>query len=272
MSLEDFCEDIINKAQKGLKLSDSELCNQAHISTDSLEKVKQGDFDEETIRKVAPVLGLDEDALVVSAKKAWMPKPIQIPGLRRYVTNYWGMEVNAYLIWDTETHLGVIFDTGADATEIIQDIEKLKIVPKMLLLTHSHADHIEDVKRIRKAFPDLKIAIHKKELIADAESITEGIEFRVGKLRIETRKTSGHSPGGLSYVVEGLEKLVVVVGDSLFAGSMGGAALAYEEALENNQRQILSLPNDTVICPGHGPMTTVEEEKKHNPFFANFKK
>lgn len=272
MSLEDFCEDIIGKAQKGLKISDSELCSKAKISPSALEKVKQGDFDETVIRKLAPILKLDEEALLISGKKSWMPKPIKIQGLKQYVTNYWGMKVNAYLVWDEKTHFGVIFDTGADATEIIQDIAKLKIVPKMLLLTHSHDDHIEDVKRIRREFPDLKIGIHKKELIAEAEGISEGIEFRVGTLRVETRKTSGHSVGGLTYVVEGLEKLIAVVGDALFAGSMGGAASAYEEALENNRSQILSLPNNTIICPGHGPMTTVEEEKEHNPFFPNLKK
>lgn len=269
MSLEDFCEDIIDKAQKGLKISDAELCNKANIGEKSLEKVKTGDFDEITIRKVAPVLGLDPEALIASGKKTWMPKTIQIPGLKRYITHYWSMGVNAYLIWDPKTHLAVIFDTGADATEIIQDIDKLGLTPKMLLLTHSHTDHIDDVKRIHKTFPNLKIAIHKKELIAHAEPITEGIEFRVGHLQIETRKTSGHSIGGLSYLVNGLEKLVIVVGDALFAGSMGSAASAYQEALESNRTQILSLPNDTIICPGHGPMTTVEEEKQHNPFFAH---
>jgi glyoxylase-like metal-dependent hydrolase (beta-lactamase superfamily II) len=61
---------------------------------------------------------------------------------------------------------------------------------------------------------------------------------------------------------------VAVVGDSLFAGSMGGAPNQYEQALRNNLEKILTLPDDTVLCPGHGPMSTVREEKGHNPFFA----
>jgi len=63
---------------------------------------------------------------------------------------------------------------------------------------------------------------------------------------------------------------VAVVGDSLFAGSMGGGMISYFEALENNRAKVFSLPNETVLCPGHGPLTTVGEEKQHNPFFPEF--
>lgn len=268
--LEDFCEDIINKAQNGLKLSNSELCSKAGISNESLEKVKEGFFDEKIIRQIAAILKLDEENLLIAGKKAWMPKEVKIDGLKQYVSKYFEMLVNAYVAWDSETSLGVIFDTGSDAQEMIADIEKLKIIPKMLLLTHSHGDHIADMKALRKAFPDLRIGIHKKEIIDGAEEIMEGMVFNVGKLRIQARRTSGHSVGGLTYVIEGLARPIAVVGDALFAGSMGGASSAFEEAKENNIKQIFSLPDETVICPGHGPMTTVKEEKEHNPFYSNY--
>ena len=72
----------------------------------------------------------------------------------------------------------------------------------------------------------------------------------------------------MTYFVRGLDRPVAIVGDSLFAGSMGGGNVSYEDALRNNLEKILTLPNDTILCPGHGPLTTVAEEKKHNPFFA----
>jgi glyoxylase-like metal-dependent hydrolase (beta-lactamase superfamily II) len=72
----------------------------------------------------------------------------------------------------------------------------------------------------------------------------------------------------MTFVVRGLERPVAVVGDSLFAGSMGGGNISYQDAVENNLKKILTLPDETVLCPGHGPITTVAEEKKHNPFFA----
>lgn len=276
MALEDFCEDIIGKAQKGLKISDAELCNKAEIDKESLRQIKRGSVDPDAIKKVALVLRLNPDALLTSAKKAWEPNKITIEGLNQYESKYgfkqaYGFDlglVNSYIIWDPETHEGVIADTGMDATEMIKAIAKLKITPKILLLTHSHMDHIAELGKVCKTFPNLKVVIDKKEIISGAEGIEAGAKFKVGRLSITTRKTSGHSPGGLTYVIEGLERPIAVVGDSLFAGSMGGAPLAYKDALANNREQILSLSEETVICPGHGPMTTVGEEKKHNPFFA----
>jgi glyoxylase-like metal-dependent hydrolase (beta-lactamase superfamily II) len=101
--------------------------------------------------------------------------------------------------------------------------------------------------------------------------LSHGDGFILGNLKIRILGTSGHTPGGLSYFIEGLQYPLVIVGDALFAGSMGGAAYAYQEALKNNRERILSLPDHTIICPGHGPLTTVAEEKAHNPFFPEFK-
>jgi len=102
-----------------------------------------------------------------------------------------------------------------------------------------------------------------------AETIDDGKKFRVGKIQIEARLTWGHSPGGMTFVVTGLARPIAIVGDSLFAGSMGGGTVSYKDAVRNNLEKILTLPDETIICPGHGPMTSVREEKRHNPFFAH---
>ena len=107
-----------------------------------------------------------------------------------------------------------------------------------------------------------------REPIDGAQTFAPGREFHAGKLKIETRLTWGHSPGGITYVVTGLERPVAVVGDAVFAGSMGGGGVSYADALNTNREGIFSLPDQTIICPGHGPMTTVGEERTHNPFFA----
>jgi glyoxylase-like metal-dependent hydrolase (beta-lactamase superfamily II) len=112
------------------------------------------------------------------------------------------------------------------------------------------------------------IHISSQEKAPGAQPIEEGKNFTVGNLQIESRLTWGHSPGGMTFVVRGLELPVAIVGDSLFARSMGGGNVSYEAAVENNLKKILTLPDATVLCPGHGPLTTVAEEKKHNPFFA----
>ena len=73
-------------------------------------------------------------------------------------------------------------------------------------------------------------------------------------------------------MVAGLERPVAVAGDSLFAGSMGGGNVSYEDALRNNREKILTLPDETIVCPGHGPLTTVGKEKRENAFFAETEK
>ena len=109
----------------------------------------------------------------------------------------------------------------------------------------------------------------EREPVPGAEKIEEGKHFQLGKIDIEARLTWGHSPGGTTFVVNGLARPVAIVGDSLFAGSMGGGSVSYKDAVQNNLEKILTLSDETIICPGHGPMTTVGEEKKHNPFFAH---
>lgn len=271
MDLEDFHNDIIVKAQRGLSLSNSALCEKADISPQALQEAKSNAFDEATLRKIAVPLKLNPDALVASARKSWKPQKIEIAGLKQFPSQYTpeGGLVNAYLIWDPQTNEGIIADTGMDATDLINTLTKLKITPKYLLLTHSHGDHIAELQKIQKSFPNLKTLISKEELIPHTEPIEPGAQLQVGKLTISTRNTSGHSPGGLTYLIQGLAKPIAVVGDALFAGSMGGASPStYQDALTHNQQEILSLPQETILCPGHGPMTTVAEEKEHNPFFS----
>ena len=139
---------------------------------------------------------------------------------------------------------------------------------KLILLTHAHPDHVADLRRLRKA-TGAPVYISRLEEAEEAEEVEEGKRFRVGSLEIEARLTSGHSPGGMTFVVTGLSRPVAIVGDSLFAGSMGGGNVSYEDALRNNREKILTLPDETIVCPGHGPLTTVGKEKRDNPFFAD---
>jgi glyoxylase-like metal-dependent hydrolase (beta-lactamase superfamily II) len=142
-----------------------------------------------------------------------------------------------------------------------------KLNVQLILLTHAHADHVADLPRLREE-TGADVFTPARESVPGAEPIDEGKRFRLGNLQIDTRLTWGHSPGGMTYVVTGLARPIAVVGDSLFAGSMGGGNVSYHDALRNNLEKILTLPDETIICPGHGPITSVGEEKQHNPFFA----
>ncbi len=92
--------------------------------------------------------------------------------------------------------------------------------------------------------------------------------FNTGRHFIRTRLTPGHSPGGTTYVIEGALLAAAMVGDAIFAGSIGTVRDDYQGALAKIRREILGLSDHTILCPGHGPLTTVAEEKAHNPFFA----
>jgi glyoxylase-like metal-dependent hydrolase (beta-lactamase superfamily II) len=138
---------------------------------------------------------------------------------------------------------------------------------KIIALTHTHGDHIFDLDRL-KAKTGARAIVSSREPLDGADPVADTEAFTIGKLQVTSRSTWGHSRGGLTYVVEGLGRRVAVVGDAVFAGSMGGGMVSYDDALRTNREEILSLPDEAVLCPGHGPLTTVGEEKRHNPFFA----
>jgi hydroxyacylglutathione hydrolase len=266
--LEDNASDIIGKAQHGLRISDTELAEKARVSSQKIRKLRDGEFDELALLRVAPVLGLAARALCELARNEWHPEKIdEREGFAQFHTQYHGMGVNAYLVWDPATRAAAAFDTGADCSEMVRFAKREKLNLKLILLTHAHSDHVSDLPRLREE-TGAQVFAPTRESVPGAESIDEGKRFRLGNLEIDTRLTWGHSPGGMTYVVNGRARPIAIVGDSLFAGSMGGGNVSYDDALRNNLEKILTLPDETIICPGHGPMTTVGEEKEHNPFFA----
>ena len=269
--LEDNFTDIIGKAQRGFNLSDDQLAQRAGVAVHELGRIQSGKVEEQVIRKLAGVLNLGPTALVESARKSWYPEAQQVAGLAQFNTPYHDMTVNAYLVWDAESKEAAVFDTGADCSPVLQFIKANALRVKLILLTHTHPDHIADLARLKTA-TGAPAYVSRLEAIQSAESFSEGRAFQVGRLQIETRQTSGHSVGGITYVVSGLARPVAVVGDAIFAGSMGGGGVSYSDALGNNRKKILMLPNETVLCPGHGPLTSVGEEKAHNPFFPEFQK
>jgi glyoxylase-like metal-dependent hydrolase (beta-lactamase superfamily II) len=266
--LEDNVSDIVGKAQRGLGISDSELAKKAGVSLQTIRKVREGDFDEATLVRVAPILGLAAGQLCELAKGEWRPETIdERDGLAQFNTRFHDMTVNAYLVWDPASRVAAAFDTGADCSEMIRFASRHKLNVQLILLTHAHADHVADLPRLREE-TGADVFAPAREPVSGAEPIEERKHFHLGSLEIDTRLTWGHSQGGMTFVVTGLSRPIAIVGDSLFAGSMGGGNVSYEEALRNNLEKILTLPDETIICPGHGPMTTVGEEKQHNPFFA----
>lgn len=268
--LEDNAEDIFTKAMRGLGVSADDLAAKAGVAAAKIAEFRAGHFDAAVARKVSSFLGLDAEALVAIGAGTWHPEPVDVSDLFQF-RNDGGMNPNSYLVFHSPSQTAVAFDAGDDATEMLRQIAALGCGLAAICITHTHHDHVGGLRSLRHRFPAAKVFVGRREPLPDAELVDDGKALEMGGLRIECRLTTGHSAGGITYVVEGMGRTLAMVGDALFAGSMGGGMVSWAEALENNRRKIFTLPDDSVVCPGHGPLTTIGEEKRHNPFYPEFK-
>jgi hydroxyacylglutathione hydrolase len=273
--LEDNVGDIIGKAQRGLGIDDEELAKRLEISSYELSVVKEvANAPGEAVDKLATALELDARSLQELAEGKYTPtaRPPE-PGFFMATTSYGDMKVNAYLVWDKETKLAAAFDSGGDATPLIDEIKKRGLKLQDVYLTHTHADHIAELDRLcEKVGGSIGVHVPEPEKVGGAVPFKPGVTFSLGRLHIESRDTSGHSPAGTTYHIHGLDAPLEIVGDALFAGSVGGIKSDYHTSLKLIRDNILSGQDNTVIAPGHGPLTTVKQEKEHNPFFPEFRK
>lgn len=194
---------------------------------------------------------------------------------------------NCFIVGDETTREVFVIDAGDEPERILDALRTLRARPTALVNTHGHFDHIEAVNAVRKA-TGAPFWIHEAECEvleqgpARAKAIfgidlpsspvpdrwlVDGDRLAVGSLAFTVRHTPGHSPGGVCLIADGL----AFVGDTLFAGSIGRTDLPGgdpETLLESIARVLLPLPDDTVCYPGHGPETTIGEERRSNPFVA----
>jgi len=267
--IEDNFTDIIGKAQRGLQLTDAVLAEKAAVTPEELAAVKKGEVRDLPIRKIAKVLKLEREALLALARREWYPEqPIFKRGFAMFNTPFEDMTVNAYLIWDSKTRQAAAFDTGATAAPILDTLAAEGLKLRYIFVTHTHDDHIADLKRLAETGAEVWASELEPVDHPGAKTFQENAHFHLGEIAIKTLFTWGHSVGQTSFFVTGLSYPLAIVGDSLFAGSMGGGQVSYEAQYRNNRTKLFKLPQDTVFACGHGPLTTLKQERKHNPFFA----
>lgn len=248
--LEDDFNDCISKAIRGHGYPIQQLAHAAGISTNAITECLQGHENTATIRSIAPHLQLEAERLL--RLKTYQPSVPLIPGLTCITTPYAHLGVNAYVITSGDTNL--VFDTGTEAS----DIHLIAPHPQHLFITHEHADHIAEIDRFATDITHLPATLDHGQMIHCAD------------LTIKVLDVTGHCPFARAYFIQGLESPVCIVGDSIFAGSIGGCRSTenYITALSNIRNHILTLPAETILCPGHGPLTTVAQELANNPFFG----
>jgi glyoxylase-like metal-dependent hydrolase (beta-lactamase superfamily II) len=272
MTLEDHVGDIIRKARTAANVSAEAAAHAAGVSPADLKNLEDSGNVAGPVNfpAIAKVIALDGGKLERIAK-GWLPQPVDLGNWRelRIVTTTDQYSVNAFIVWDEVTREAAVFDTGWDATPLLSLISENQLQLKHLFLTHTHDDHIAGLKDIRDAHP--KIKLHSSAKGAPPDQRNRPNDFiHLGSLRITNRDTPGHAEDGVTYIIGNFPEdapNVAIVGDCIFAGSMGRGFQSTDLLKQKVREQILSLPGPTLLCPGHGPLTTVEQEKANNPFF-----
>ena len=184
---------------------------------------------------------------------------------------------NCYILEDDTTGKAAVIDPGDEAGRILKVLEEDKVEVEYILLTHGHYDHTTAVPELARTFPQAAIYIHKADangagsqlfpLAGQVEGLKyydEGDTLPLGSLTIQVLHTPGHSPGSVTLKVED----VLFTGDTLFCGSMGRTDLgggSYEQIMASLKR-LGELEGDFHVCPGHDRTSTLDRERKHNPF------
>jgi glyoxylase-like metal-dependent hydrolase (beta-lactamase superfamily II) len=197
-------------------------------------------------------------------------------------------QTNCYILRESKAAKDcLIIDTGLEAGELVDFLQRHNLNPVAVVLTHGHADHVTGLVALRGRFPHIKVYIHK----LDAEMLTgekdnlsalagvlfssepadfsleEGDVIEQANIKLDVLHTPGHTPGGICLYSKDEE--IVFVGDTLFADSVGRTDMpggSMEQLLKSIREKLFTLPNDTVVYPGHGPQTTISQEKENNPF------
>ncbi len=191
---------------------------------------------------------------------------------------------NCFILGCESTKEAVVIDPGDDADRILMELAKSELKVKYLINTHGHFDHVSANKRMKEA-TGAQIAIHPEdepmfnELSRSAQMfglssensppadilLNDGDEITFGEITLQVIHTPGHSKGGISLYTKGH----LFSGDTLFAGSIGRTDLAggdYDTLISSIKEKLLVFDEDTIVYTGHGPETTIGNEKRMNPF------
>jgi hydroxyacylglutathione hydrolase len=271
MPLEDELGDILQKARDGKAWSQDDLVRATDLPKKDIQRIEKYQLtpEDSVVLKLAKALDLDGPSLIDIARERWIPKEptadrdFDLVCLNVFMGEY---PVNCYLLRCKATGETAVVDTGANPKTIIGKAREMGIHPKMILLTHSHPDHAGGLGELSDAFDCPTYIDHnepKPKGSRNFKIVKDGDELTLGKLRISCLETPGHTAGGVSYLIN----QTLLSGDVIFAGSMGRANSSWKDLFDSITQKVLRLPESTGIYPGHGPATTVGQEKEHNPFF-----
>jgi glyoxylase-like metal-dependent hydrolase (beta-lactamase superfamily II) len=273
ITLEDHVGDVIRKGCQAAGISAQAVADAAGLTLLELAEFEQSGVSARPPNWAALGRLLDmEPARLERIAGGWVPSQPDISAwreLRRIVTFGGGMGVNAHLVWDETTREAALFDTGFDAAPIVKVIEENRLALRGVFITHNHRDHVGGLEGVLRQYPTAQL--HANASIRPSQHRNKpGDVIHLGNLSIGNAAAPGHSEDGAVYIVDNWPNgaaNVAFVGDALFAGSIGRGFQSWDLAKRTARDTILSLPPETLLAPGHGPFTTVEQERENNPFF-----
>ena len=189
IELEDFHEDILAKAMRGLSMGKGELAERLGIERSRIEEVLDGSMDEEPIKGMADSLKLDGQKLLLSARREWNPAPLEVAGLKQFNLPFGPMLVNAYVVWSKESKQAWIFDTGPTAEPILDFLTHESLSLDSIFVTHTHPDHIACLEELKQKTGNPQVFVHALEAIEDANLIEEGFNHNLGYLKLRSLHT-----------------------------------------------------------------------------------
>jgi glyoxylase-like metal-dependent hydrolase (beta-lactamase superfamily II) len=271
--LEDTFGDIVRKAMRGVGINTTQLSSASGVPSTSIAQWLKDDgaATDDEARALATVLHLDGSKLADSAAQRWYPPQIDRADVNRHPQH--PHPSNGYVFFLKEGRRAALVDPAGIPQNLLRILRDGDYRLQYILVTHKHADHCDATGDVAKAFPGATIVMHaldvhaigslagKALLLRDGESLPFG-----GGSTIRMLHTPGHTDGSSCYIF----KDAVFSGDTLFAASVGGAygdASTYDDILNSVRSKLFTLPDDSVVMPGHGPPTTIALEKVHNPFF-----
>lgn len=272
MALEDDFNDVLTKAMRGTGTSVAALARATGLPLEVIGAWSKGREapSEEQAREVAAVLHLDPGKFADAAARRWHPQDIRLPDVRHHPHD--PHPSNGYVFFLDGGKRAALIDPAGIPQNLLRILSDGQYHLEYILVTHKHADHCDATAEVSMNFPKAKIVMHAADIhaigsLADkALRLKDGEDLPFGDVTIRMLHTPGHTDGSSCF----LFKSTIFSGDTLFAGSVGGAygdATTYQDILNSVRSKIFTLPEETVVMPGHGPPTRVAWEKSHNPFF-----
>lgn len=251
--------DILRKALCGLQLAPATVATKVGLPESTVMSATRQPALPKVLETLAPHLHLHPPAL--AALDHWHPTPLNHPAIHQIEVPFDDETVNAWLIRLPHSR-PVLFDAGDRLNDVRLALDALQIGEVDAFITHGHHDHIAGLPALQPRLSSLYGAEH-------GTRVAPGDEISLGGACLKVIDLPGHYPGALGFILHGLEVPIAITGDALFAGSIGGCPPGepYQQALLAIRQSILSLPGESILLTGHGPATTVAQEREHNPFF-----